>query len=97
VQNWQGWQIASKRFTPLLTVNIMPTGRRNMCNSKGIWLAVSVALGPLGIALAKAGMIGPNPATYFALGFLACLCLGGIAYGISEGRRTAREGRKIEN
>ncbi|WP_255420050.1 MULTISPECIES: hypothetical protein [unclassified Novosphingobium] len=42
-------------------------------------------------------MIGPNPATFFALGFLACLCLGGIAYGITEGRRTAREGRRIEN
>ncbi len=68
-----------------------------MRNNKGMWLALSVALGPLGVALAKAGVIGANPATFFALGFMACLCLGGIAYGIAEGRRMAREGRRIEN
>ena len=68
-----------------------------MGKNKAVWVALSVASAPIGVALTKTGVIGANPGTFFALGVLACLSVGGILYGLVDGPRTAREGRRIGN
>ena len=60
-----------------------------MTRTKRAWAAVASIAAPLGAALARFHLIGPNPGTFFALGVLATLSIGGIAYGVWEGRRVA--------
>lgn len=46
-----------------------------------MWSLVSILAAPAGLLLEKSGWFAPNPGTYFALGFLAAVCLGGIVLG----------------
>lgn len=46
------------------------------------------ALAPVaGIALQKSNVFGPNPPTFFALGVLAAISIGGIILGLVTGMR----------
>ena len=53
--------------------------------------------GPVGVVIAKSHIFGPNPLTYFCLGVLATLTVGGTVYGVHEGRRIARTKSFISN
>ncbi|WP_206239340.1 hypothetical protein [Novosphingobium terrae] len=55
------------------------------------WSVLSAVLPPvLGVVLGEANVIGPNPQTFFGLGVLATISVGGIIYGVSEGLRSRR-------
>ena len=54
------------------------------------WAVVGALAAPIGILLGKLHAIGPNPGTFFALGVLATLAVGGIIHGLREGVRMAR-------
>jgi hypothetical protein len=62
-----------------------------------LWAVMAVLAPSAGMIVGRAHLIGPNPGTYFALGILATLSAVGIGYGVREGRRLARDGRRIEN
>ena len=64
---------------------------------KRAWAALSILTGPLGVALGRLHIIGPNPGTFLALGVLATISLGGVAYGIHDGVRVARSRDLIGN
>lgn len=49
------------------------------------WLGLVASLaGVSGVALGKAGVVGANPPTFFALGVLATISIGGIVYGLAR-------------
>ena len=62
--------------------------------SKRIWAAYAAIMPAAGIPLGRfvimPAMQHPGPGTYFALGFLTALTLGGIVYGIWSGMRSGR-------
>lgn len=68
-----------------------------MQRTKRGWATIAILAGPLGVSLARLHVIGPNPGTFFALGVLATLSVGGIVYGIKEGVRVARSRELIGN
>jgi branched-subunit amino acid ABC-type transport system permease component len=68
-----------------------------MQSKKAAWAILPIVAGPVGVALARMHVIGPNPGTFFALGVLASLAIGGIEYGFIEGSRAARECEQIRN
>jgi hypothetical protein len=68
-----------------------------MQRKKAAWAILPIVTGPVGVALVKAHVIGPNPGTFLALGVLAFLSVGGIIYGLIDGPRVARDRRQIRN
>ena len=68
-----------------------------MQRKKAAWAILPIVAGSVGVALAKAHIIGSNPGTFFALGVLASLSVAGITYGFIEGPRIARDRRQIRN
>ncbi len=68
-----------------------------MQRKKQVWAAVAVIAAPIGGALGRSHVIGPNPGTFFALGVLATLSIVGVAYGIWDARRATRSGEPIGN
>lgn len=56
------------------------------------WSLLISVLAPIaGIAMAKTNVIGANPQTFFGLGVLAAISVGGIVYGLVEGARKVRD------
>lgn len=68
-----------------------------MQRKKQVWTMVSVVAVPIGGALGRLHLIGPNPGTFFVLGIMAALSVVGIVYGIREGQRVARSREPISN
>jgi hypothetical protein len=64
-----------------------------MQRKKQIGAVVALSAVPIGGALGRLHVIGPNPGTFFALGVLATLSVIGIAYGVWDAVRSARLGR----
>ena len=61
------------------------------------WAIIAILCGPAGIAIGKLRLIAPTPGTFFALGVMATLCVGGVVFGIWDARRAAKSGRLINN
>ena len=68
-----------------------------MQRKKQAWAAASLIATPIGLAVGRLHLIGPNPATYFVLGVLATLSVVGIVYGFWEARRVVRSNAPIGN
>lgn len=68
-----------------------------MQRKKQAWAAAVVTAAPIGGAVGRLHLIGPNPGTFFALGVLATLSVFGVAYGFWDARRIVRAGEPIGN
>ena len=66
-----------------------------MQRKKQVWAAVAVTMMPIGGAIGRLHLIGPNPGTFFTLGVLATLSVLGLAYGFWDARRVVRSGKPI--
>jgi hypothetical protein len=53
-------------------------------------LLIAVLAPAAGMAMAKANVVGANPQTFFGLGVLAAISVGGIVLGLIEGARKVR-------
>jgi hypothetical protein len=69
----------------------------DMRRKEQVWAMVAVSATPVGGALGRLHLIGPNPGTFFALGILAALSAVGVVYGLREGQRARRAKEHISN
>lgn len=68
-----------------------------MSRSKRLWGLVAILAAPLGIIVGKSQLLTASPPVFAVLGMVGVLCLGGIAFGVREGQRAARDGRSLVN